>query len=170
MVGPREAAGRLRAAAAAGIAAGILFGRERTGLTNEELSFADEILTYPVDPDFASLNVAQAVLLAAYEWRIAGEGAAALPFAGGPADMAPKEELIRLFEHLESALDVAGFFRPPEKRPHMVEALRTLLHRAQLSEQEVRTLRGVVAALEHRPTRPRPLEDGSVTTERGKRR
>lgn len=170
VVGPREAAGRLRAAAAAGIAAGILFGRERTGLTNEELSFADEILTYPVDPDFASLNVAQAVLLAAYEWRIAGEEAAALPFAGGPADMAPKEELIRLFEHLESALDVAGFFRPPEKRPHMVEALRTLLHRAQLSEQEVRTLRGVVAALEHRPTRPRPLEDGSVTTERGKRR
>jgi tRNA/rRNA methyltransferase len=62
--------------------------------------------------------------------------------------------LIHLFEHLESALDGVGFFRPPEKRPHMVRALRSMLHRARLSEQEVRTLRGVVAALEERPTRP----------------
>ncbi len=77
---------------------------------------------------------------------------------------APKEDLIRLFEHLESALDEASFFRPPEKRQHMVEALRSMLQRAGFSEQEVRTLRGVVTALERRPTRPRRLADGTVTT------
>jgi tRNA/rRNA methyltransferase len=93
---------------------------------------------------------------------------AALPFARSADPPAAKDELIRLFRHLEGALDAAGFFRPPEKRAHMVEALRNLLQRAGLSEQEVRTLRGVVAALERRPTRPRPLADGTVTTERGK--
>ena len=170
VAGPREAAAKLRAAAASEIAAGILFGRERTGLTNEELTYADAILTYPVDPGFASLNVAQAVLLAAYEWRIAGEGGDRLPIAPPPAELAPKAELVGFFEHFEAALDEAGFFRPPEKRPHMVEALRTLFQRAALSDQEVRTLRGVVAALERRPTRPRPLPDGSLTTIRGKPR
>jgi tRNA/rRNA methyltransferase len=170
VAGPREAAARLRAAARSGVATGILFGRERTGLTNEDLTYADAILTYPVDPGFASLNVAQAVLLAAYEWRVAGEGGDRLPIAPPPAELAPKAELVAFFEHFEAALDEAGFFRPPEKRPHMVEALRTLFQRAALSDQEVRTLRGVVAALERRATRPRPLPDGTVTTIRGKPR
>ena len=97
-------------------------------------------------------------------WRRVGE---ALPFAGGndlvPAD---KAELVRLFEHLEGALDEAGFFRPPEKRPHMVQSLRAMLQRAGLSDQEVRTLRGVVAALEHSARRGRSRRsDGTVTTE-----
>jgi tRNA/rRNA methyltransferase len=171
--GPRRAAERLRELAQEGVEAGVLFGRERTGLTNDELSLADGILTLPVDPKHSSLNVAQAVLIVAYEWRRSGlareeEG---LPFAGpDAADLAPKEELIRLFEHLEAALDDANFFRPPEKRPHMVRSIRTMLNRARLSEQEVRTLRGVVAALEARPTRPHELPGGDVTTERGKRR
>jgi tRNA/rRNA methyltransferase len=170
VVGPREAAARLRALLGGGQEAGVLFGRERIGLTNEELSLADEILTLPVDPNFASLNVAQAVLVVAYEWRRSGiaNDEAGLPFdrPGGP--LANKAELAGLFEHLETALEQSGFFRPPEKRPHMVEALRTLLHRAQLSEQEVRTLRGVVTALEQRPTRPRLAADGTITTARGK--
>lgn len=167
--GPHAATLRLRRMAGAGIPMGVLFGRERTGLFNDELSLADEIVTFPIDPDFASLNVAQAVLLLSYEWRLSGleAGDEGIPFAGGPGPAAPKAELIGLFEHLESALDRAGFFRPPEKRPHMVEALRTMLQRAGLSEQEVRTLRGVVAALELRPTRPRQRADGTITTERG---
>ena len=167
--GPREAAAALRARTEAGIATGILFGRERTGLTNDELTYADEIVTYPVDPVFASLNVAQAVLLAAYEWRISGGGGARLPIA--PPEMIPasKAELVGFFEHFERALDAAGFFRPPEKRTHMVEALRSTFQRAGLSDQEVRTLRGVAAALEGRATRPRPLPDGTTTTVRGKR-
>jgi tRNA/rRNA methyltransferase len=170
VVGPVAAAERVKRLAGEGRAVAILFGRERIGLTNDEVSLADEILTLPVDPAFGSLNVAQAVLIIAYEWRramLAGESGG-LPFARSADPPATKEELIHLFHHLEGALDAAGFFRPPEKRAHMVEALRNMLQRAGLSEQEVRTLRGVVAALERRPTRPHVLPDGTVSTERGK--
>ncbi len=155
VVGPRDAAARL--AGGDGVQKGVLFGRERSGLTNDEVALADEILTLPVNPEFSSLNIAQAVLVVAYEWRLAmlGSEDAGMPFTGPPAEaQASKADLIHLFEHLESALDAVGFFRPPEKRPHMVRSLRTILQRARLSDQEVRTLRGVVAALERRPTRP----------------
>ena len=169
VVGPRAAAREVRRLAAAETPSGIMFGPERTGLTNEDLSLADEILTYPVDPGFASINLAQAVLLFGYEWRLAGLDAEdAVPLADARPRPAPREELVRLFEHLESALAAANFFRPPEKRPHMTEALRSMLQRAGFSEQEVRTLRGVVTALEGRPTRPRMLPDGTVTTVRRK--
>jgi tRNA/rRNA methyltransferase len=170
VVGPEAAAARMGRLAADARSVGVLFGRERIGLTNEEVSLADETLTLPVDPAFASLNVAQAVLIVAYEWRRArvSTETAGLPFVRSADPPAAKDELIHLFHHLEGALDAAGFFRPPEKRAHMVEALRNLLQRAGLSEQEVRTLRGVIAALERRPTRPRLLADGTVTTERGK--
>ncbi len=152
--GPEEAALDLVRRGAGGTRTGVLFGRERWGLSNEEIAVADEILTLPVDPDHASLNIAQAVLIVAYEWRLAAIGGG-LPFAGAN-DTAPaaKGDLLGLFEHLEAALEDAGFFRPPEKKAHMVQALRAMLQRAGLSEQEVRTLRGVVAALERRPTRP----------------
>ncbi len=165
--GPKEAASALTARTASGVATGILFGREKWGLSNEEVALADEILTLPVDPAHYSLNLAQAVLLVSYEWRMAAIGEA-LPFAGSEAEPpADKADLVRLFEHLESALDGAGFFRPPERRPHMVLALRSMLQRAQLSEQEVRTFRGVIAALEDRPTRPRRMPDGTFVTRRG---
>jgi len=170
VVGPHAAAARCRGLVAAGTQVGILFGRERSGLTNEEVALADEILTMPVEPDFSSLNVAQAVLIFAYEWRLSGLAgeAAALPFGDGIEPPADKTVLIHMFEHFEAALDAAGFFRPPEKRPHMVLALRAMLQRAGLTDQEVRTLRGAIAALERRPTRPRTLPDGAVTTERGR--
>lgn len=166
--GPEEAARALKGVAEAGFEAGIVFGRERIGLTNEEVSYCNEILTLPVNPAHASLNIAQAVLIVAYEWRRVASGAfAALPFTGiNGAPPADNAELVALFEHLEGALARRGFFRPEEKRPHMVNALRAMLHRAQLTEQEVRTLRGVVAALEDRPTRPRIEADGTVTTQR----
>jgi tRNA/rRNA methyltransferase len=170
VAGPRAAAERMRGLIGAGARVGVIFGRERTGLTNEEVSYADEVLTLPVDPEFASLNVAQAVLIVAYEWRLAGLAAETegLLFAGPAGGPAPREELFRLFEQIEGALEAVNFFRPPEKRPHVVEAIRAMLHKASLSEQEVRTLRGVIAALERRPTRPRRLADGTITTERGK--
>ena len=115
----RAAAARMRALAAAGTTAGVLFGRERTGLTNEDISLADEILTLPVDPGFWSLNVAQAVLVFAYEWRLAGfaDEAAGLPFASPVDPPAPREELIRFFDQLEGALDAVGFFRPDGEAP-----------------------------------------------------
>src|SRR5690606_9560289 len=94
VVGPRAAATHVRRLDAAGTRSGVMFGPERTGLTNEDLTLADEILTYPVDPGFASINLAQAVLLFGYEWRIAGfesEGAA-LPLADARPVPAPREE------------------------------------------------------------------------------
>jgi tRNA/rRNA methyltransferase len=168
VAGPRAAAGTMRSRIAAGSGVGVLFGRERSGLTNEEVSLADAILTLPVDPGFSSLNVAQSVLIVAYEWRLSGlvDEAAGLPFDAGIALPAPRHELLRMFEHFEGALARAGFFRPPEKRGHMVLALRSMLQRAGLTEQEVRTLRGVVAALDRRPTRPHEAADGTFTTER----
>jgi tRNA/rRNA methyltransferase len=168
VLGPESVATSLWRAGRQGIPGGVLFGRERTGLTNQELGLCEAILTFPVDPAFSSLNVAQAVLLFAYEWRRAGHGEQNVPFSAPRHRPADKGALIRLFEHFESALDTAGFFRPPEKRAHMVQSLRAFLQRASLSDQEVRTLRGAIAALENRPTRPRMGRAGTVSTARSK--
>ena len=154
--GPDEAAVTATRLGAGGTRTGYLFGRERWGLNNDEVALADEIVTLPVDPDFASLNIAQAVLVCAYEWRLkANDGA--LPFRLDEEQNPPasKDDLLRLFEHLEGALDTVNFFRPVEKRPSMVRNLRNILQKASLTDQEVKTLRGVVAALEGRSTRPR---------------
>ncbi|HVY20920.1 MAG TPA: RNA methyltransferase [Bauldia sp.] len=167
VVGPHEAAAGAQARIAAGGAVGVLYGRERSGLTNEHISLADEIVTLPVNPAFSSLNIAQAVLIFAYEWRLASVGDG-LPFGGEVREQAPREQLVGMFEHLEAALDEAGFFRHSEKRPHITLVIRNFLQRAQLSEQEVRTLRGMIAALERRPTRPHTGADGEQTTERAK--
>jgi tRNA/rRNA methyltransferase len=168
VIGPQRAGEEMRLRARKGLRTAVLFGRERIGLNNEEVSLADAIVTLPVDPNYASLNVAQAVLIAAYEWRRSGlsDEEAGLPITPPDAVPASREELIHLFEHLENALDAAGYFRPAEKRPHMALALRAMLQRAGLTEQEVRSLRGAIAALEGRPTRPRIGSDGRVTTER----
>ena len=167
--GPASAAGIMRGHMEGGVRTGILFGRERIGLTNEEISLADEIVTLPIDPQFASLNIAQAVLILAYEWRRSGleSEESGLRFTT-PNDSRPatKQELIGLFEHLEGALDAVTFFRPAEKRPVVVQTLRAMLQKAQFTEADIRTLRGVVAALENRPTRPRKRADGTETTSR----
>jgi tRNA/rRNA methyltransferase len=167
VVGPHEAAAATQARIAAGGAVGVLYGRERSGLTNEHISLADEIVTLPVNPQFSSLNIAQAVLIFAYEWRLISAGDA-LPFGGEVREQAPREQVVGMFEHLERALDDAGFFRQSEKRPHITLVIRNFLQRAQLSEQEVRTLRGMIAALERRPTRPHRDTEGNMTTERHK--
>ncbi len=156
--GPDEAGRTLAGFGSQGARTGLMFGRERWGLNNDEVALADEIVTLPVDPEFASLNIAQAVLLLCYEWRIKTMGEV-LPFGAPDAMPAPKDDLIRLFEHLEGALDGAGYFRPPEMRPVMELNLRAIFGQARLNEQQVRTLRGVVAALEGRKTRPRKRDD-----------
>lgn len=158
VVGPDEAAIRIAQFTRAGTATGILFGRERWGLTNDEVALADAILTLPVEPTFASLNVAQAVLLVSYEWRKASLGAD-LPFDDGAAPPAHKTDLIRLMEHLEEALDAVNYFRPADKRPVMSRNLRGILQKAGLSDQEVRTLRGVLAALEVGPMSPEEIAE-----------
>lgn len=146
--GPEEGAQRAISHIAGGHKAGILFGRERWGLYNEEVALADAIITYPVEAAFASLNIAQAVLLMSYEWRRQYDKGEVLPFEGGLDPIAPRGELLGLFEHLETTLDRTGFFKTDDKRPAMVNNLRAAFARAQLSGQEIRTLRGVISSLD----------------------
>lgn len=128
---------------------GIMFGRERVGLLNAELSLADEIITFPVNPAFASLNLAQAVLLIGYEWMCANLNDRAEPiFKELPMQPAKKKSLFSFFEHLERTLAQRGYFRPLEKKEIMINNLRAILTRPSFSEQELRVMHGVVAALE----------------------
>jgi tRNA/rRNA methyltransferase len=126
---------------------GILFGPERTGLENDDMVHADTALTIPLNPQFSSLNVAQAVLLVAYEWAAAGDETAQERMADHATRPATKEELQNLFDHLERALDQSGFLRNREMRPSMVLNLRALLQRAAMTEQEARTFHGVIKFL-----------------------
>jgi len=150
-VTPAEAALRLRALLGAGEACGILFGAERAGLTNDDIALADTVLTVPLNPAFSSLNLAQAVLLVGYEWFKASDATPAAAFDMGATRPANREELLGFFEHLEQELRERGFLYPPHKAPVMTRNLRNLFHRAGLTEQEVRTLRGVVKALVRDP-------------------
>ena len=128
---------------------GILFGPERVGLDNDAVALADALVTFPVDPAFASLNLAQAVLLVAYEWRRAG-APPDLPIAPGHGTPpAPRGAVTALFESLEAALDRAGFY-PPDKRAVMARNMRDMLVRMTPTEQDVRTLRGALRALTRR--------------------
>ncbi len=158
VITPEQAGRDMHARRARGQDVGILFGRERWGLNNDEVALANVIITAPVNPRFASLNIAQAVLLVAYEWyrHVAGEEVgmateeleAQRPGLRMPGSRpATRAELIRLFEHLEGALDEADYFRSPDMRPVIVRNLRNMLERAEMSEQEVRTFHGVIRAL-----------------------
>lgn len=145
-----KAASEIRAHAAKGHKTGILFGAERSGLSNEHIALADAILMAPVNPTFASLNLSQAVLLAGYEWfKAADERPDARPGEGPNVRVtkASKAELQDLFDHLEGELDGSGFLRPPEKRASMVRNLRDMWNRANLMDQDVRTLRGIIKSL-----------------------
>lgn len=155
--GPVEAAQALQQRFRAGQKTGILFGRERIGLDNAEVGLADEIVTFPVNPAFASLNIAQAVLLMSYEWMKSSlETGIETPFSGPEMAPAPKEQLQGLFTHLEEALEARGYFRPQAKKPKMVDNLRAVLTRPGFAEPELKVLRGVVASLDYfSPREPR---------------
>ncbi len=160
VVTPRQAAAELRAVLAAGTRAGVMFGPERSGLVNDDIALADTVLSVPLNPAFASLNLAQAVFVVGYEWLIAGSaadsGAPGRELSLGATRLATQAELIGLFERLEAALDARGFLYPAEKRPTMVRNLRNLFQRAQLTEQEVRTLHGIVSLLRPETDRDKP--------------
>ncbi len=131
---------------------GILFGGEAKGLKNDDIALADAIIMAPLNPQFSSLNLAQAVLLVAHEFYKLGLEPADDPLEKKGTRPATKEELLGFYEHLESALDGSGFLHVKEKRPTMVRNLRNLFGRARLTEQEVRTLRGIIASLvKHKP-------------------
>ena len=142
---PAEAAQRLRSAE--GEKTGILFGNERAGLENDDISLCDAVITIPT-AEFTSLNLGQAVLLTSYEWFRHGDGTPPARLEHGPLHRKPtRDEMVQLFDHLEGELTSSGFLYPPDKRDHMVRAIRATLHRAKLTYQEVQTLRGMIVAL-----------------------
>ncbi len=143
----RRAAAAMRGWIENGKKVGILFGPERTGLENDDMVLADTVLSIPLNPQFSSLNVAQAVLLVSYEWSISADATPAERMANHAARPATKDELQNLFAHLERALDQSGFLRHKAMRPAMVNNLRALLQRADMTEQEVRTFHGVIKFL-----------------------
>ena len=155
---PEQAAAEMARRIADGQRVGVLFGAERQGLENDDIAIADAVVMVPVDPRFASLNLAQAALLMGYEWlkqsqrgtlgRVTAKETPLEPGLnrrGNPP--ATKELLLGLFEHLERELDASGFLKPPEKRIVMVRNIRTMLERMEATEQEVHTLRGIIASL-----------------------
>src|SRR5206468_2683007 len=147
VVAPVEAAAEIVAHVGSGGGAGILFGRERYGLTNEEVARANRIITYPVNPGFASLNLAQAVLLMGYEWfKLVTSGA--LPFTMPErSERATQEQLEAFFENLVRELDRVEFLRPAEKRETMLVNLRNIFFRMEPTRQDIHTLHGVVMAI-----------------------
>ena len=161
---PEDAAREMRKRILRGERCGIMFGRERNGLENDEVALADAIVMIPINNRFASLNLAQSVLLLGYEWIKAAGGASLgrvttneRPLETGVnlghSRPANKQELIGLFEHLERELEASGFFNPSHRRHVVVRNIRTMLTRMEATEQEVRTLRGIVATLTRRKSR-----------------
>ncbi|MEQ1671644.1 MAG: RNA methyltransferase [Hyphomicrobium sp.] len=155
---PEQAISEMRTRIGRGERCGILFGRERNGLETNEVANADALVMIPVNAQFASLNLAQAVLLMGYEWMRGNKDRSLgrvttfeKPLVEG-VNMghdrpATKQELLGFFEHLERELEHQGFFNPQQRRPTVVQNLRTLFSRMGATEQEVRTLRGIVATL-----------------------
>ena len=147
VVGAAEAAALLAPRVAAGELTALVFGRERNGLENDEVALADRILTLPVNPAFASLNLAQAVAIVAYEWFKLQSGAK-LPFAMPEKSApAPKQQLLAFFASLERELEKVEFFRPPDKRETMQINLRNIFTRMQPTRQDIQTLHGVIMAI-----------------------
>jgi tRNA/rRNA methyltransferase len=143
---PKQAVESLHGAISPEIRVGILFGPERTGLENDDLSLVNGLIHIPLNPDFTSLNLAQAVLILAYEWfqnlGIDGNRESLRP----QPPLASKNELLEFFDQLESELDRTGFLRVPHKRPVMVRNIRNIFQRLPLTSPEIRTLRGMIAS------------------------
>jgi tRNA/rRNA methyltransferase len=147
VIDAREAALMMQPHLAAGGNVAVVFGRERNGLENDEVGLADRIVTLPVNPAFASLNLAQAVVIIAYEW-FKGASGGALPFAMPQKSApAPREQLLAFFADIERELERVEFFRPAEKRETMQINLRNIFLRMAPTQQDIQTLHGVVRAI-----------------------
>lgn len=134
----------------------ILFGPERAGLTNEDLTFCDAIINIPLNPDYMSLNIAQAVLLVSYEWYKLNSETKKLSedqinlldhLAVSDVSVAGKGEVESLLNHLEDGLDEAGFFTTETQKPTILRNLRNTFQRMRLSSQETQTMHGIIKAL-----------------------
>jgi tRNA/rRNA methyltransferase len=144
---PAQAMAEAHARIGRGERVGVMFGAERSGLDNDEVARASAIITFPVNRDFASLNLAQAVLLTGYEWfrNVNGEAAPfAMPEMSPPAT---QDALTSFFGFVEGNLERAGYYFPEAKRPVMIRNFRNIIHRLNASEQDLKTLRGAIGWL-----------------------
>jgi len=142
VIGPGEMAERI---AASSQRSAILFGPERSGLETDEVALANAIVTVPINPDFGSLNLAQAVILLAYEWSRHGELAQPTAKEGEPP--APHGELEGLIGQLNTELEAKGYFHPPSRTEATKNTLRTIFTKSGWSSREVKAVRGIIRAL-----------------------
>lgn len=149
---PRYAAAEMRTVIDTGSRVGVLFGPERTGLSNDEVALADAIIEVPLNPSFASLNLAQAVLLVSYEWRASGDTTDPVHLPLGRTRPATKKELAGFLDFLEGELSERGFFPTAAMRPKMARNIRVMFERIPLTRQDLQTLFGIVKTMTH----PRP--------------
>src|ERR1700750_1477022 len=167
VIGPQQATQEIVREIAAHGQAAILFGRERAGLLNEEVALSDRIITFPVNPAFASLNLAQAVLLMGYEWFTLAT-ADALPFAMPErSERASQHQMQAFFDNLVRELDKVKSLRPPEKRDTMLVNLRNIFSRMEPTKQDMHTLHGVVMAIAE--GRKGPAKGGGLAGEQATR-
>jgi tRNA/rRNA methyltransferase len=143
----RGAAAALRDIAARGLRSGILFGPERAGLLADDLAHADTLVQVPLNPAFNSMNLAQAVMVLAYEWWTAADATPPARLVTNETRVATKAELENFLRHLTAELDACGFLRNAAKRPGMIRNIRAFFQRGEVTEQELRTLHGIVTEL-----------------------
>ena len=143
----RGAAVELHAITARGLRVGLLFGPERAGLDNDDMACADALVRYPLNPEFMSLNLAQAVMIMAYEWWTAQDETPPREMMTNETQVAAKGKLEGFLTHLTAELDASGFLRNLPKRPGMVRNIRHYFQRGEVTEQELRTLHGIVTEL-----------------------
>ncbi|MEO1017573.1 MAG: RNA methyltransferase [Pseudomonadota bacterium] len=146
-----RAIGDIREQIDTGRKAGILFGRERTGLDNDELALADALVRVPINPEFASLNLAQAVLLIGYEWFKSVDETPERRVLSDPEAPATKGDLDGLLEHLVRELDAVAFFRSPDRRDSMIRTIKMVFERRAMSQPEIHLMRGIVKELRRGP-------------------
>ena len=142
VVGPEAMADRIAASASR---SAILFGPERSGLETEDVALADAIVTVPINPDFGSLNLAQAVILLAYEWSKRSH--LAQPTAKDAEPAAPHGELDAMIRHLDDELVAKGYFHPPSRTQATRNTIRTIFTKTGWSSREVKAVRGIIRAL-----------------------
>ena len=147
MLTARGAAAELREICTRTLRCGLLFGPERAGLDNDDMAQADALIRYPMNPAFTSLNLAQAVMVMAYEWWQTADETLPRALMTNETSVASKGRLENFLAHLVDQLDACGFLRNAPKRPGMVRNLRHLFQRGEVTEQELRTLHGVVTEL-----------------------
>jgi tRNA/rRNA methyltransferase len=143
----RAAATDMRAREQSGQRIGLLFGAERSGLGNDDVAISGTVITIPLNPGFSSLNLGQAVLLVAHEWMSANDTTPPCQLINNDSFPATQDSMTNLYQRLEDELEQNGFFRSPDMKPTVLRNLHSMLTRADMTDQEVKTFHGIITAL-----------------------